>query len=375
MAAPHITTDSKVTQVILDHYHINRLCGRNSTRTMQAGIPCGTPDPNHQIPINNEGNEKHLQAEEDCLMQDQANGNAVVLSAPAVRSSEPTVVTRLQQKKRAATSQPEGPTPAESQEEPVPQRAKLVLQKKKNQKKATTTAQSTSESAGQAPSSTSSESNENLHAPQDSSEHRTPKKSKDTSIEGEIRPSKNAGIESAITRAQEKVRVETKEKDEMWGRIAKAVDVAMSAEAPGKIEDYQIEHIVEAILDCALPKTQLQAARRSAPSQENVIQVSKPVSSSNKPESWANIAAQNAPKAPKATTKPSLKQPFRGMRADSRLMIRLGENSPHRNEHPFLLQKKANAILPANVVVGKVAHVNSGLALISPPQELSVSLR
>lgn len=150
----------------------------------------------------------------------------------------------------------------------------------------------------------------------------------------------------------------------MWGRIAKAVDVAMSAEAPGKIEDYQIEHIVEAILDCAPPKTQLQAARRSSSSQENAIQASTPVSPPNKSESWANVAAQNTPKAPKAATKPSLKQPFRGMQADSRIMIRLGENSPHRNEHPFLLQKKANAVLSANVVIGKVAHVNSGLALI-----------
>ena len=52
------------------------------------------------------------------------------------------------------------------------------------------------------------------------------------------------------------------------------------------------------------------------------------------------------------------------MREDSRLMVCLGENLPHQNEHPFLLQKNANAILPANVRIGKVAHRNSGLALI-----------
>lgn len=80
---------------ILDHYHINRC----AVATIQAGKPCGPPDPNHQIPVNNEGNEKHLQVEEDCLMQDQTNNNAVVHSAPAVCTSEPTVVTRLQQRK------------------------------------------------------------------------------------------------------------------------------------------------------------------------------------------------------------------------------------------------------------------------------------
>ena len=37
---------------------------------------------------------------------------------------------------------------------------------------------------------------------------------------------------------------------------------------------------------------------------------------------------------------------------------------PHKEEHSFLLQKKANAVLPPNVVIGRVAHINTGLALI-----------
>lgn len=41
----------------------------------------------------------------------------------------------------------------------------------------------------------------------------------------------------------------------MWEGIAKAIDNAMGAEAPGDIKAEQIEHIVNAILDCALPKT------------------------------------------------------------------------------------------------------------------------
>lgn len=48
-------------------------------------------------------------------------------------------------------------------------------------------------------------------------------------------------------------------------------------------------------------------------------------------------------------------------------MVRLGQDLPHRGEHPFILQKKANAVLPNKVVIGKVAHINSGFALIPAP--------
>ena len=52
---------------------------------MQAGKTRGPPDPN-QIPDNNEGNEKNLQVEEDYLMQDQINDNAVVHLRPHLRT-------------------------------------------------------------------------------------------------------------------------------------------------------------------------------------------------------------------------------------------------------------------------------------------------
>ena len=45
-------------------------------------------------------------------------------------------------------------------------------------------------------------------------------------------------------------------------------------------------------------------------------------------------------------------------------MVQLGESLPHKNEHPFLLQKKANAVLPQGVVVRKMAYINTGIALI-----------
>lgn len=45
-------------------------------------------------------------------------------------------------------------------------------------------------------------------------------------------------------------------KNIMWGWIAKAVDKAIETEVPGNIESHHIEHIVNAILDCALPLQQ-----------------------------------------------------------------------------------------------------------------------
>lgn len=49
-------------------------------------------------------------------------------------------------------------------------------------------------------------------------------------------------------------------------------------------------------------------------------------------------------------------------------MIRCNENSSHRNEYSFILQKKANLVLPSNIAIGKVAHINSSLALIPNPE-------
>ncbi len=81
-----------------------------------------------------------------------------------------------------------------------------------------------------------------------------------------------------------------------------------------------------------------------------------------KQETWANVAASKAPKI--IPNKPTLSKLLQEARTASRLIVCLGENSPHRNQHPFLLQKKANSVLPQGVVVGKVAHINTGIALI-----------
>ena len=65
------------------------------------------------------------------------------------------------------------------------------------------------------------------------------------------------GVENAVRKEQEKVRLETEKRDAMWRRIAKAVDDAIGVETPGDIEAHNINHIVNAILDFALLKAQL----------------------------------------------------------------------------------------------------------------------
>ena len=114
-------------------------------------------------------------------------------------------------------------------------------------------------------------------------------------------------------------------------------------------------HIINAILECALPvRSQLkpgaiEAIDENMPIEERDSSESrcKKARSKSKPKpSWANIAAR-APKPEKS--KFTLTQPLKGSRADKKLMVQLGEESPYRNEHPFILQKKANAILPFQV--------------------------
>ncbi len=43
----------------------------------------------------------------------------------------------------------------------------------------------------------------------------------------------NGGIESVITQGLKKARMEVKKNDKMWGRAAKAVDIAIAAETLG----------------------------------------------------------------------------------------------------------------------------------------------
>lgn len=74
---------------------------------------------------------------DDSPMQDQNTANAGNKSF-ATRIFEPTVLTRLQQKKRAAKEQPEELASADDQGAPAPQKARLIPQKKKSQKKAVT---------------------------------------------------------------------------------------------------------------------------------------------------------------------------------------------------------------------------------------------
>lgn len=153
------------------------------------------------------------------------------------------------------------------------------------------------------------------------------------------------------------------------GKIVKAVDIAMAVELPGRIDQDQVKHIINAILECALPKLQRKSATQAAKTQDQrrATKPTPPIDRRNKPSTWASVAAKSPTQTSKPGTKPSLTQPLRGVHTDCRLMIRLGENSPYRNEYPFILQEKANLVLPPNVAIRKVAHINLGLALIPSP--------
>lgn len=125
---------------------------------------------------------------------------------------------------------------------------------------------------------------------------------------------------------------------------------------------------MNALLDCALPKPQWNNLAHPSPQdQESGTRTAIPPESRTRPATWANVATQSLFHTLKPVAKPSLAQPLCGVCKDPRLMIQLGENTPHRKEHPFILQKRANLVLPPNVIVGKVAHNNSGLALIPLP--------
>ena len=146
----------------------------------------------------------------------------------------------------------------------------------------------------------------------------------------------------------------------------------MAAETSGKIEEYQVEYIINAIANCCtLPRTKLEL--KSKNTETNLIpQLRKHTSDqsfssseisslSGRLQTLATMAAQS-PK--KNKTNPSLAHLLQRVPEDSRLMVRLGKNSPHKEQHPFLLQKKANDMLPQNVIVRKVAHINTEIALI-----------
>lgn len=142
--------------------------------------------------------------------------------------------------------------------------------------------------------------------------------------------------------------------------ITKAVDIALSVEAPRKIKDYHIQHISKAILDCVLPKVQLQVAYPNILSVDQ-MPINTPLTTSlaptlaaslvNKQKSWAKVASNVTCNCQKAITKLSLKQPFQRMHVDLRLMVLLAKNLSHRNEHFFVLQKKTNAIFSINVSI------------------------
>ena len=149
-------------------------------------------------------------------MHDPSSANAGNPSS-AGRAPEPTVLTRLQQRKRAAIAQPEDPASAEEPEvPPAAPKGKSVPQKKKSQKKV---AKETEQGAAQQDSSPSLGQAKNAHMPQDQINVGSITNARIASPRSLPATEANGGIESAITQAQEKARIEAKENDKMWGSV------------------------------------------------------------------------------------------------------------------------------------------------------------
>ena len=94
---------------------------------MYAGKPRKLPDLNHSD-LNHPASvniEKPTDVENDSFLHDSSNNNVDTHLVSTARTFEPTIVTRLQQRKRAATLQPEEQTPAEIPETLDPQKLRL----------------------------------------------------------------------------------------------------------------------------------------------------------------------------------------------------------------------------------------------------------
>lgn len=134
---------------------------------------------------------------------------------------------------------------------PVAPKSRTILQKKKSQKKIDKDAEQYSAQQDNIPSLVQAK-NACIRQNKSNVDGRTSAQA--TSPQSLLSGKPNGGIENAIAQTQEKARIEAKANDEMWGRIAKAVDIAMTAELPGRIDQDQVKHIIDAILECVLPK-------------------------------------------------------------------------------------------------------------------------
>lgn len=197
-------------------------------------------------------------------------------------------------------------------------------------------------------------------------------------VDGMETPQKaaSAKVQSAISKAQEKTQKETEMKNAMCGRICKG----SRAEPPSNIESHHVEHIVNATLDYAFsyqqqvdkPNAQSLTTRGKTEQHSGGAKPHKANRPQGKTETWAEKVTLNFQIV---AGKSTLAHPLKGIRPDKRLMVRLGQDLPYRGEHPFILQKKANAVLPNKVVIGKVAYINSGLALIPAPGTTAEQLK
>lgn len=113
----------------------------------------------------------------------------------------------------------------------------------------------------------------------------------------------NGIIENVIAQAQDNVQGKTKVKDDIWGRITETVNVIIAAVATGKIEEYQINQIVNAILDYALPESHEKSRSKLDLQDKSNTNVATQPSNQGEPAIWASITAKNRQKTTRSPTK------------------------------------------------------------------------
>lgn len=132
----------------------------------------------------------------------------------------------------------------------------------------------------------------------------------------------------------------------MFLKLAQALENAVSSVRPGVVKELHIEHIVNAIMECALLDTDLKKRMNQGqnPNKDIVASGSQseesqgPVKTANLPpkpptQSWANVAAE-ATKTP--AEKLPLTQPLKRMRPDLRLMVHLEKSLSRRTKANIL---------------------------------------
>lgn len=169
---------------------------------------------------------------EDTPMHNLSSANVGNLSSTNY-TPKPTILTRFQQKKRSAITQPKDLASAKKPEIlSAVLKSKSVSEKKKSQKNIV---KEIEQSVAQQDNSPSLDQAKNVHISQDQINVDSITNTQITRPYSFSVIEVNTEIKSIITQAKEKARIDVKKNDKMWKKIAKAVNITMAVETQGQI--------------------------------------------------------------------------------------------------------------------------------------------